>query len=225
MYWELAGQVCPHLDEHNLNIVKHVRIGGKQATGNRGNYFPNAIELTIKHKFNTPDYSIDITLNRIVPLQKLTKLVIEYCEFTFEQIVHLISFTPNLHTLKICLLSINKRTMQSFEESEIFRNVSTINKIKNFEIADRCTYEQIQMLVHLFPQMEHFQLAIKRKEIRCLLRYLLSSNNNHTRHLFFLSISSLPKVCLREVNMLIRIEGLLDQFFIKYVNRVLYLWW
>ena len=225
MYWELADQVCPHLHEHNLTTVRHVRIGGKQATPNCGNYFPNATELTIKHKFHTPDFSIDITLNRIVPLQQLKKLVIEYCEMTFEQIVHLLRFTPNLLTLKIFLLSINRRNIKAFEESEHFRTVATNNRIKHFEIIDRCTYEYIQMLVHLFPRMEHFQVAIRRKEIRPILHYLLSKNHNHPRHLFFLCISSLPKVCLQEANIIIRVEGLLEQFWMKYVNRVLYLWW
>ena len=62
-------------------------ICSKQVTNDRGNYFPNTTELIIKHYFKTLDDSITTTLNRLVPIEQLTKLVIEPSDFPFEEIV------------------------------------------------------------------------------------------------------------------------------------------
>ena len=62
-YWQLDQLICPHMNEQkNINSVKHIYICRKQVTYNFGNYFPNVIELTIKHYFETPDDSISTPL-------------------------------------------------------------------------------------------------------------------------------------------------------------------
>jgi hypothetical protein len=87
-YWKLDEEICPHIQEHNLKSVKHIYICNKQATNNCVNYFSNVTELTIKNYFKTPDDFISITLNRIIPLKQLNKLVIECYEVPVEQIVN-----------------------------------------------------------------------------------------------------------------------------------------
>jgi hypothetical protein len=66
---------------------------------------------------------------------------------------------------------------------------------------------------------------MKKEEIHEIVRFLLSKTTTQTQHLFFLCISEIPKRCLKELNMLIKLENLLDDYFIKFVNRDLYLWW
>jgi len=83
----------------------------------------------------------------------------------------------------------------------------------------------MELIINLFPQLEYFKTGIQRTEIVQIMRYLLPKNNKKSRHLFFLCISEIPKICLREINMLIKCEKLLDDYFIKFVNRDLYLWW
>jgi len=46
-HWEFDQQICSHLQETNLNIVNHIRIGSKKATNNCVNYFPNVTQLTM----------------------------------------------------------------------------------------------------------------------------------------------------------------------------------
>ena len=225
LYWELNKQLCPHVHENNLSSVKHVYICSKRATDNYVNYFPNAVELTIKHYFETPDVSIAATLNRMIPLEQLTKLVIECYHFPFGQMIKLIRFIPNLHSLKLGFLSFNELYSNFIHKTEIFQYVSNTNKIKNLELRDWCTLEKIQVIVNLFPQVEYLKTGIYRKEIEQIIRFLLLKTNTKTRHLFFLCLSNIPKVCLRELNVLIKRENLLDDYFIKFVNRDLYLWW
>lgn len=224
-YWEIAELHCSHPHESNLDTVKHVRIGSKHASITHGNYFPNARELTLKYHFSTLDGHPAITLNHILPIQQLTKLNIDFFDFPFERIVDLIRFTPHLHTLKIHLLSISEKSMQSLQTNPIFREVSSNNRIKHVEIGYRCSFEQIQMLVTLFFHIEYFKIGMKRKELRCILRYLLSKTPSRPPDLFFLCISQIAKVCFGEVNLVLRLEGLLDDYAIKFIRRDLYLWW
>ncbi|CAF3635086.1 unnamed protein product [Rotaria sp. Silwood1] len=224
-YWELDQQLCPHIQENNLNSVKHVHICSKQARNNCVNYFPNVIELTIKHFFQTSDHSISITLNRMIPLKQLTKLVIESYDFPFEEIVKLLYFTPNLHTLKLDLLPLYKTNLKVFQQNEIFQYVSNRNHIRNLDLRHWCTLKHFRLIMNLFSQVEYLKTGIERKEIQKIIEFLFSKTNNKTHHLFFLCISPTPKICLQELKDLIQSENLLDHYSIKYIKRNLYLWW
>jgi len=220
-YWEMDRQICSQVQETNLNSVKHVRIYSKRITDSCVNYFPNATELTIKNNFKTSDDSISTTLNRIIPLTQLTKLVIEGYDFPFEEIVKLLYFTSNLHTLKLDLLSLNEINLNLRDKNDIFQHVS----IKNLELHDNCTLQKIQSIINLFPQLEYLKTRMNRREIGQIIQYLLSKMNYKTHHLFFLRISEIPKTCLQELNQVFTSTDLLDDYSIKFINRDLYLWW
>ncbi len=226
-YWEFDREICSHLQENNLKSVKHVKICGKHPTNSCIDYFPNAVELTIKNYFRTSDDSMPTSLNCIVPLAQLTKLVIEGegYDLPFKQLVQLIGFTPNLHTLKLDLLSLDKINLNLLEKNDIFQHVSTINKIKNFEIRNWCTLENIQLIIHLFPQLEYLKTRMNGKEIGQIIRFLLSKTDHKTRRLFFLCFSEVPKICLQELHMVFKSKNLLDNYFIKFIKHDLYLWW
>jgi hypothetical protein len=181
--------------------------------------------LRIKHYFQTPDDSISKILNCIVPLQKLTKLVIQSYDFPFAEIVKLIGCTPNLYILKFSLSCLYETNFKLIEQSDIFQYVSKRNQIKNLDLHGDCTLEKIQLIVRLFPQLEYLKSDMNKKELAQILRFLLSKTNMKTRHLFFLCISKIPKRCLRELNILIKSEQLLDDYLIQFINRDLYLWW
>jgi hypothetical protein len=194
-------------------------------TDNFVNYFPNATELTIRFRFFIPSDSIFITnLYRIVPLVQITKLVITLFNFPFEQMIELIRLTPVLHTLKLEAVSVNEISSKLIRESDLFQYVSKTNQIKNFEL-NWLRLANIQLFVDLFPQLESLKIRIDKKEIQQIIRFLFSKTNNQPRHLVFLCILQIPKRCLQELNMLIKSEHLLDNYFIKFINRNLYLWW
>jgi len=189
------------------------------------NYFPNATELTIRYSFSKPsDNSFMTRLYRIVPLVQITKLFISLANFTVEQMIELIRLTPSLHTLRLEAVSINEISSKLIRESDLFQCVSKTNQITNFEL-NWLRLQNIQFFVDLFPQLEYLKIRIDKKEIQQIIRLLFSKTNNQPQHLVFLCISQIPKRCLRELNMLIKSEHLLDDYFIKFINRNLYLWW
>ncbi|CAF3954073.1 unnamed protein product, partial [Rotaria sordida] len=69
-YWELDEQLCSHLQEKNLNSVKHLHMCSNPVTDTCINYFPNVTSLTITDSFQTSDDPISQTLNRMVSLKK-----------------------------------------------------------------------------------------------------------------------------------------------------------
>jgi hypothetical protein len=224
-YWKRDKPLGPNHQETNLNSVKHVLTWSKQVTDSSVNYFPHATELTIKYYFDTPDDSIITSLNRIVPLQQLTVLDIECPYFSWEQIVEVIHCTPNLHTFKFQSPRFDENSLKLIQQSEMFQYVSKTNKINNLELHLWCNLEEIPFILNLLPQLQYLKTRILRKQIGEMIKYLLTNRYTEARHLFFLCITQTPKVCLREVKMLIESEKLLDDYFIKIIFHDLYLWW
>jgi hypothetical protein len=220
----LDQQICS-LPQGNFNSVKHVRIHSKRAITNCVNCFPNATELTVEHCFKSTDDPISKALNGIVPLEKLTNIVFKCYGFSLKQIIKLLRSTPNLNILKLAFLSFNETDSKLIQQSQIFQYVSKTNKITNLDIRTDFTLGKIQLIVSLFPKLECLKIGMKKEEIHQIVRFLISKTNDKTRHLYFLRISRIPKRCLKELNLLIKSENLLDDYYIKFVNRDLYLWW
>ncbi|CAF4552830.1 unnamed protein product, partial [Rotaria sp. Silwood2] len=218
---------------HQHNWTKRLNTGvfystnpySKQITNIYLNYFPNVTHLTIKHYFQTSDDSIITTLKSIIPLVQLTKLTIESDDFSLEEIIELLRFIPNLYALRLNFLSNKETNAKLIKQNEKFQYVSKRNKIKNLDLCQCCSLNQIQLIVNLFPQLEYLKTCMNRKEIGQIIKYLLSKTNNKTQHLFFLCISQIPKICLKELNVLIKLENLLNDYSIKFINSDLYLWW
>ncbi|CAF1341864.1 unnamed protein product [Rotaria sordida] len=224
-YWQSDRQPCPYLRKTNFKTVKHVLIDSKRVTNNQGNYFPNTTQLTITNNFETLDDLFPIILNRIIPVKNLTKIVIESFSFPLEQIINLIRFTPNLHTLKFYLIFLKKIKTNIIEQSQIFQYISKTNKIKYLDLHDDCSLERIQLIMKLFPKLESMKIGMKKKETNEIARFILSNNNIQTGPLTFLCMSQVPRRCLKEINILIKSENLVNDYCIKYFDRDLYLWW
>ncbi|CAF1414823.1 unnamed protein product [Rotaria sordida] len=224
-YWQSDRQPCPYLRKTYFKTVKHVLIDSKRVTNNQGNYFPNTTQLTITNNFETLDDLFPIILNRIIPVKNLTKIVIESFSFPLEQIINLIRFTPNLHTLKFYLIFLKKIKTNIIEQSQIFQYISKTNKIKNLDLHDDCSLERIQLIMKLFPKLESMKIGMKKKETNEIARFILSNNNIQTGPLTFLCMSQVPRRCLKEINILIKSENLVNDYCIKYFDRDLYLWW
>ncbi|CAF4961840.1 unnamed protein product, partial [Rotaria sp. Silwood1] len=147
---EFNSQLYLHIQENNFNSVKHVYICSKYLPNHSVIYFPNANEFTIEHYFNTTYDSISTILNCMLPLKQLTKLVIQSSHFSFKQIINLIRFTLNLHTLKLDLLSFNETNLNLSQQNEAFQYVSNTNKIQTLELRESCTLENFQVIINVF---------------------------------------------------------------------------
>ncbi|CAF3997641.1 unnamed protein product [Rotaria sordida] len=161
----------------------------------------------------------EVKINQVLREPSTTNVTLSYI------IVKLLHCTPKLTTLKFDSFVLDEINMKLFEQSKLFEYVSNTNTIKNLEIRNDCLFKQIQLIVNLLPKLEYFKSGMNRKEIGNIIRFLITKPNNKIQNLFFICISETPKICLREINLLIKLENLLNDYFIKYINRDLYLWW
>ena len=160
-------------------------------------------------------------LDQILPLKQLKKLIIDCNDFPVQQVLNLISLTPNLRLLKWNFQSIDRTKLKLIEQSETFRSLSNKNKIQNLQILHCCSFDEIQFFINLFPQLESLETGVVRKQIVQITRCLLSKMD----HLFFLHMTDIIKTYLKKVDFLMKSEKSLDDYSIKFIDRDLYLWW
>ncbi|CAF1267412.1 unnamed protein product [Rotaria sordida] len=222
LYCQINKQICLNIQENNLNLVKHLLIGGKQIINNSINYFINVNELTIKDDFKISHHSISTILNQIISLKQLIKLNITHSNFSIEQLMKLLHFTPNLHTIKYFSIFFNGIDLTSIKKIDL----STKNQVKKLEIYhEGCTIEEFQIILNIFPQLEYFKIGMSQNEIEQFIPFLASKTYFKTHSLFFLCISQLRKRFIPELNRLIKSKNLHDNYLIKIVYCDLYLWW
>jgi hypothetical protein len=80
-YYPSDKQICPYTQTTNFNSVKYVYICGIKVNHNDNHYFPNAIE----HCFQTFDNSLTEILDRIIPLNKIIKIIFKNFDLSFQQ--------------------------------------------------------------------------------------------------------------------------------------------
>jgi hypothetical protein len=214
---------CPNHDEFHLNSVHHLRIVAP--ISDCVNYFPNVTQLTLyinKYGFVSSD-SFLASLTRILSLKQLTKLVIKHDFVLFKDVIELLRFMPNIDTFTIAFMSIEQGDYVSIQESENFQLVSNENIITNVTILKECAYEQIQLLINLFPRMHHLTIKMSVKDIKPITQLLLSRINDHTCRLFSLYI---PEANAKQMELknIIESEKLFDDCCIRMMDNALYLW-
>lgn len=209
--------------EINLNSVKHIYICCTRALNNCINYFSNVTDVTIDCQVNSHNKSITTTLDQIIPLSRITKLIIASHSFSLIQLIELLFVTPNIHTLVLDFISIDDTEYTLIEQSQSFQYVSSTNIIKHIILNKKCTLEKLKILVGLCPRSENLAIVIDKNNLKPIIRLLLSQTIAH--QLFLLCIPEIPKLYLEEINRLIKLEKLLHDYLIKFIDGNLYLWW
>ncbi|CAF3311828.1 unnamed protein product [Rotaria sp. Silwood2] len=123
--------------ETNLNSVRHVYIYGEQIMNDCVNYFSNSTYLTLYDSFSSRTRSFTSILNHIVPLQQLTKVVIDSHSFSFQKLCELLRSAPKINSLIINSAILSETSSVSMRQSETFRSVSNTNNITNVTIKDK----------------------------------------------------------------------------------------
>jgi hypothetical protein len=209
----------------NTDSVTSVHIKSQKSIKNCINYFSNATELTFHNNFPINHNSIATSLSNIIPLNHLTKLTIECHRFAFGKVVELLSVIPNIHTLILKSMPIYTNEYLSIQQNRNFQFVSNINSITNVTIEEKCTLEQLQLLVALCPRLEHIKINPHIKSLELILRFIFDKTNHNTRHLFSLIFFNIEHKCRDKPELLIKSEKLIENYLIMAIHRRVYLWW
>jgi hypothetical protein len=190
-----------------------------------GKYFSNATKLTFSYNFGTSRVWLGIILSGIIPLKHLTTLVIDSDSFVWEQLIRLLRFTPNIHTLTLDCQSIEKKDLVSIQQSETFRLVSSTNTITSVTIKERYTSENTRLLVTLCPRLQHLIIDVNEHCIESIVRFILSKCKTNLQGLFSLCIKDTNKSMVELLKSSIESEELLDNYLIKLIGSESYIWW
>lgn len=222
---ELQGEGCPFPSEKNLQSVQHLRIASQRLPKNSINYFPNATQLTIEPFIFKSNETFLIDLNRCISLKQITQLNIEHFHFSLEQIIRLLGLMPNLHTLKFTFDFIRNSELESLDQSAIFQEFSTKNRVRYVYSADQFSTIEIHAVMKLFPHVQHLHVQVERKRVYPLVFFFFQNNFRSVHRLNSLCLSGIPRTCFHEVDILLKVKNLLDNYCIKHLNRDLYIWW
>ncbi|CAF5046475.1 unnamed protein product, partial [Rotaria sp. Silwood1] len=159
------------------------------------------------------------------PLKQLTSLTIECHYFSFEQLIELLQFTPNVHVLKLDSILLYRTDSVSIQQNELSKLVSNMNTITKVTISKEITLEKIQLLTTVFPRMEYLTINLYKQDLQPIAQFLLSKSNNNTRYLSSLCISKQRNDLMTILKTLIKSKKLLHDYTLKVINRKLYLWW
>ncbi|CAF0917874.1 unnamed protein product [Adineta steineri] len=211
--------------ETHLKSVQNLKIQNDKETINCKYYFPNATTLTLQNKLSRTYNFISVNLSRVIPLKQLTKLVIESNPISLTKLIELLRCTPHIHTLVLKSMSLYGINYNSIQQNQSFQLVSNTNTITNVTCNGECTLEKLQILVALFPRIQHLTIKPHTKNLESCTRFLVEKTNRNTNHLCSLCLLTTAKNWLTRLNTLIASETLLDDYMLKMIDWHLYLWW
>ncbi|CAF1233529.1 unnamed protein product [Rotaria sp. Silwood1] len=209
----------------NEDPIHHICIHSTNMIKKSIDNFPNATKLTFCETFEVSRDLIAMDLNRFLPLQQLTKLTIECHHFSFEQLIELLQFTPNVHVLKLDSILLYRTNSLSIQQNDLSKLVSKINTITKVTISKEITLEKIQLFTTVFPRIEYLTINLYKEDLQPIARFLLSKSHNNTRYLSSLCISKQRNDLMIILENLIKSKKLLRDYTLKVINRKLYLWW
>lgn len=222
---EFQGKECSFPLEKNFQSVEHLRISTGELPKNPTNYFPNVTQLSVQLCFNRPDENFLINLNHLISLKQLTQFNIGHMWFSLDDIFQLLGLMPNLHTVKFASPFIHHSKLTALKESAIFQDISAKNRIRSVYCSDQCSINDIEVLMKLFPQVQYLHIGVHRKGIYEIISYIFQNNFRSLHHLVTLCLSEVPKTCLQEVDIYLKVKNLLENYCLKHLNYDLYIWW
>ena len=140
--------------------------------------------------------------------------------------IDILCFTPNLHMLSFESMPLYKNDhLADVEQWENFRRVSETNQIRHVTFRDKCTLEKVKLLVALCPRVQYLSISTLVRTLEPIIRFLLDKNNTNTRQLCLLCFSRACVVWFKRLDLLIKLESLLDDYTLKCTGSQLHLWW
>ncbi|CAF3545658.1 unnamed protein product [Rotaria sp. Silwood1] len=229
-YFTVTGEL--NLDEHLsqdktiFDSVRHVIIQDERMIGNCSKYFPNVNELTISdQRTDRAKRSVTISIDHIIPLIQLTKLMIDYGHRPFSKVIDLLCSTPNVHTLVLKRLSLVSTDYFPLQHSEKFRLVSNHNKIKHVTILFHYSLRNIQLLMNLCPQVRQISFDTSENYLESTMQFLISETKKTSCYLSSICIFNVDAIINEKLKTLIENEKFINDYSIKNIDRTFYLWW
>ncbi|CAM4823003.1 unnamed protein product [Rotaria magnacalcarata] len=137
----------------------------------------------------------------------LRKRIPEPYRTPLKYIIRLLCFTSNLHILHFDTFGFHNNSLDLARQNYAFEYVCKRNQIKSLILHGQCSLHELEFMVNLFSQLKCFETGMNRTEIKQIIRVLLSKTNYKTQNLFYSCITNTPKVCVKEINIMMQTEN------------------
>ncbi|UJR12587.1 hypothetical protein I4U23_016763 [Adineta vaga] len=224
--YQLNDTICGNETRDVFKSVDHVEIGNEKVIEKFNDYFPNATKLTIKRDFCAAFYrSIPTNLDRILSLQKLQTLIIKRNDLSLLKLIELLTYTPNLHRLTFRTMPLYNESKISIEQNETFQSISKTNCLIYVTYQQSCTLEEVELLVMLFPRLQHLAINTQLDNVEPILQFLLKENNENTRDLALFSLIYANRPWFDHLDRLFMLKTLPQQCKATYMYPHLFVCW
>ena len=188
--------------------------------------FPSVTELTLSVGFHGPVGGTVTDFTRILPLTTLTQLHISDRSFSFEKVIYLLQHAPKIRNLKVFDTSFYTMDSLLREKSEVIQLVSTQNIVQTLTIESQCNAEQMELILHLFPRLQHITMSIFCMDFSAIFELLFSKMKDKTEHLFSICLEDESGGAMRKVAKLRQKKNWMEyDFSMKFIDDRLYIWW
>ncbi|CAF1479917.1 unnamed protein product [Adineta steineri] len=210
-------------DVETLHSVRHVIIQDHQSITNCSKYFPNIDKLTLADRCSLHcKWFVTDKFHQMIPLKQLTQLNIDIHDIYFHELVHILFYTPNIHTLRLKSIKLFTKEVSSLEKDEISQLKFNENKITNITITDDYSLRAIKILMKFCSTLQHITIGIFRDSLLPTVRFLLSENIETLSSLCIIGVNTMWSEKLKS---LIESDKDRNDYSIKTISDKFYLWW
>jgi hypothetical protein len=129
------------VDDEDIEIhsVSHLTIRDQSETVACSSHFPNVTKLTLNGNDLDMNSPFIYDVGRIIPLTQLKSLVIEEQEINIDQLIELLSFSPNIYSLTFDSMFFFDFHPLSIDQTEMVCQISMKNKITELNLKYGCS--------------------------------------------------------------------------------------
>ncbi len=197
---------------------------------NSSNSSLQMIEFIVDNLFFTEKNESSLyKITCILDMIKITCLNIHCEKMSVSMLMKFLKALPNLNSIRISDLPIHKSMDLCVQDAIIFNEFVEINKIIKLTLGNTYTIEQIHLMIHLFPRLQHFALEDVldddlQRFVRCILLNIKQNKISHPMMICIVSVDAKYDQ-LETLHQIINSENLLTNCKIHRQFNRFYLQW
>ena len=205
--------VC-RVESHRQLIISDPSISVKYTC--RSSYFTDLILMGTFYK-RTNSFLID--LGSMVPLTRVTQLVLLCESFTLSQLIDLLQLSSNVRHLSLVR---NPRCPVSERGMILPLDEENIDNIPNRGLL---TLKHVRALMKVSPRLQSLQMSINENYLESILRFLFQFDMSKSRCLSLLRIQDAHYGIIRRIQKIIDLDKFIEHYTLQHISDNAFLWW
>ncbi|CAF4965151.1 unnamed protein product [Rotaria sp. Silwood1] len=168
-------------------------------------------------------------IERILTITHIYHLYILQKKISISTLIQTFALLPDITTLKIHSLSIDKTNESTAEELLILCSMKDTSKVTKVYLEEIGNIQELDFLFTLCPYMEHFKVKyINTMDVQSFIRTIfkkINRNNNYSLRSLCFHVSTAVDEIIKNIEEMIICEKSLSHFKVKCILDTVYLQW